>query len=342
MARLFSAFFLLACTVGGVLAVWPQAAGVEQTFPFAQLVSLRGTVAAVAIVAAILLAGLRLLLRRRSRLRGLLASLNILLLLIAGAHVAVLVSRAVPAAHAPTATIAQQPALIVATWNTFGDAVDASDIAEYALASGADVLALPETTAAVTQRVADLIVAGGGKRMSVHHTAFDTVYRARSTGLLIADSLGEYTSAESTSPTGALPSVIARPSVDPRLPTIVAVHAISPNRWDMERWRSDLQALQSLCEQPNMILLGDFNATIDHLQPNAACRDAADQTGKSAFGTWPTNLPALLGAPIDHVLTSSDWLALESSISTAWDAVGSDHRPFRASLVTSSPAAPNQ
>jgi endonuclease/exonuclease/phosphatase (EEP) superfamily protein YafD len=56
--------------------------------------------------------------------------------------------------------------------------------------------------------------------------------------------------------------------------------------------------------------------------------DAGDATGNAAVGTWPTNLPALLGAPIDHVMATPGWRITGMRVVTNWDGAGSDHRPI--------------
>ena len=58
-----------------------------------------------------------------------------------------------------------------------------------------------------------------------------------------------------------------------------------------------------------MILAGDFNATLDHMaglgvdggDARRAATTPRARPATRAVGTWPTALPALLGAPIDHV-----------------------------------------
>src|SRR5690606_35174799 len=93
----------------------------------------------------------------------------------------------------------------------------------------------------------------------------------------------------------------------------------------------------------SIILAGDFNSTIDHWSRLAdptvtnarigACLDAAEAGGQGGQGTWPTDLPALLGAPIDHVIHSSDWHTTGFRVIGSRDEAGSDHRPVLARLV---------
>jgi endonuclease/exonuclease/phosphatase (EEP) superfamily protein YafD len=245
----------------------------------------------------------------------------------------------------------------VLSWNTLGDAPGAETIADLALAQGADIVALPETTEVTGVKVAELM-RDGGRPMWVHTVAFDLVSKARSTTLLISPTLGDYTvqSAVGSGPPGntnVLPTVVATP-VDGDGPTVIAVHAVAPIQWEMSNWRSDLDWLATQCNGGSVIMAGDFNATVDHMagreasaavssnsagDPAAsggnvlgACRDAGLAAGSGAVGTWPANLPALLGSPIDHVLSTADWTVRSMSVIETRDSAGSDHRPIVATL----------
>ncbi len=127
-----------------------------------------------------------------------------------------------------------------------------------------------------------------------------------------------------------MPSVVLMP-IDGSGPTIVAVHAVAPRMEEMQQWRSDLQWIADQCPQGDFILAGDFNATIDHMAPlgveggtSATAADVASRTGNGLTGTWPSSLPALAGAPIDHVMASQNWSPTGSVVLD--DAGGSDHR----------------
>jgi len=50
-------------------------------------------------------------------------------------------------------------------------------------------------------------------------------------------------------------------------------------------------------------------------------------------GTWPAFLPALLGAPIDHVLATPGWTVSGFTVVQDLDGAGSDHRPVVAQLT---------
>ena len=58
------------------------------------------------------------------------------------------------------------------------------------------------------------------------------------------------------------------------------------------------------------------------------CLDAASETGNGAVGTWPSQLPSHVGAPIDHILASPSWVATGSLVLQSTDGSGSDHRPL--------------
>jgi endonuclease/exonuclease/phosphatase (EEP) superfamily protein YafD len=179
--------------------------------------------------------------------------------------------------------------------------------------------------------------------MWVHTVAFDEVAKARSTTILISPDLGDYEVVSAFVPgppgnTNTLPSIVAEP-VDGDGPRIVAVHAVAPIRWELRNWRSDLDWLAEQCAGENVIMAGDFNATVDHFAGRGTdggdlgrCRDAAVEAGSGALGTWPTDLPELLGSPIDHVMATPDWRVDTFRVLGDQDDAGSDHRPVVATL----------
>jgi endonuclease/exonuclease/phosphatase (EEP) superfamily protein YafD len=225
----------------------------------------------------------------------------------------------------------------VLTWNTAGEAVSAETIAQRILDQGADIVALPETTEAVGERIA-IMLREQGHPMWVHHVQFrpDVPNGPQSwqTTVLVSPELGEYSviqsSEDGSSNTGSVPSVVLMP-IDGSGPTIVAVHAVAPRMEEMQQWRSDLQWVADQCPAGDVILAGDFNATIDHMASLGVdggdmgyCRDVASRTGNGLSGTWPSSLPALAGAPIDHVMATSNWTPSGSVVLD--EAGGSDHR----------------
>ena len=207
-----------------------------------------------------------------------------------------------------------------------------------AVAMDADIVALPETTIETGEQVA-LAMRELGHRMWAHHAEDpSTEWDAGSTTLLISPELGDYAVIESSldgsSNTSTVPSAVAMP-VSGDGPIVVAAHAVAPRPSYMQSWRDDLQWLADQCGDGNVIMAGDFNATVDHMTGLGVdggtlghCADAAVETGNGALGTWSSQVPAILGAPIDHVMATSHWRATGSLVLRALDDSGSDHRPL--------------
>ncbi|MDQ0743615.1 endonuclease/exonuclease/phosphatase family metal-dependent hydrolase [Clavibacter sp. B3I6] len=114
----------------------------------------------------------------------------------------------------------------------------------------------------------------------------------------------------------------------------------------MENWRADLAWLGQRCDEGNVIIAGDFNATLDHMSRYGGtpterdqvtdlgqCVDAARASGNAAVGTWPTDIPALLGTPIDHIMATPGWAVTGFRVVEDRDGAGSDHRPIVAQLT---------
>ncbi|MFC6355034.1 endonuclease/exonuclease/phosphatase family protein [Luethyella okanaganae] len=341
--RVLSIIVVLAVTVGLLILAWPQLFGLQNTWIVAQIVSLRG----LAVVASVGLLVLLALLAHIRPLRRLVGGLAIAVLLFGAANTGILATRGIAQADASIASAGASDAVTVLSWNTRGEQPGVEGIAKLALESGADIVALPETTDELGTEVA-VAMREAGRPMWVWTLNFSEVYKARSTALLISPDLGEYTldSVDGSGPPGntnVSPTVVARP-IDGTGPTIIAVHAVSPVEGEMRNWRSDLDWLTERCDAENVILAGDFNATIDHMAGRGIggatlgrCTDAAVQAGSAAIGTWPTDLPPLLGAPIDHVLATANWRVESFRVLDDRDDSGSDHRPILARFVPASP-----
>ncbi|MFS0852576.1 endonuclease/exonuclease/phosphatase family protein [Microbacterium sp. 179-I 3D4 NHS] len=330
MFRLLGILFTVLLAAATAVVVWPQFFRLEQTYPFAQIVAVRGLV----LTAFLALAVVALLLLLARPLRGFAASVLVVALLGAGATGVIGATRGFGADALPEKT---DSSLRVLTWNTAGEAVPAEQIAQQILDQGADIVALPETTEAVGERIA-IMLREQGHPMWVHHVQFRPDIpdgpQSWQTTVLVSPELGEYSVIESSedgsSNTGSVPSVVLMP-IDGSGPTVVAVHAVAPRMEEMEQWKSDLQWIADQCPEGDFILAGDFNATIDHMAPLGVgggdmghCRDVASRTGNGLSGTWPSEYPILAGAPIDHVMASPNWTPSGSVVLE--DAGGSDHR----------------
>ncbi len=329
MLRLLGILFAVLCAIATAVLTWPGFFRVERVFPVAQIVAFRSALIVGFAIALILV----LLLMIPRRLRGFAGSLAIIALIGLVANTAIFVTRGTGTEALPART---EDSIRVLTWNTAGGgATSPESIARIAVAMDADIVTLPETTIETGEEVA-IGMRELGHRMWAHHTQYPaTEWDSGSTTLLISPDLGDYSVIEaSESGTSQVPSAIAMPT-DGDGPIVVAAHAVAPRQSDMAHWREDLQWLADQCGTADVIMAGDFNATIDHMSGLGVdggalgrCRDAAAETGNGSVGTWPTSVPALAGSPIDHVLVSGGWKPTGSLVLRSLDGSGSDHRPL--------------
>lgn len=326
--RIVVAVLLLGTVIAAAVAVWPQFFGVQRLPIVAQFVSLRGLAIACAIVLIVALVLLALVFRRGRALFAMFASVLAVFV----------VASAIVLAGRGAGNTSFEPKgagdITVLSWNTLGDAPGARAIAKLALATDADIVSLPETTSETAIEVAELMKAGGHP-MWAHTFHYDLISKARSTSLLTSTTLGEYRVDTDHRTTNVLPTVVATPA-NGSGPTIIAVHAVAPIPSELNRWKLDLTWLSRACSGPNVIMAGDFNSTLDHFQGLGLadgatignCFDAGAATGNAAVGTWPTALPELLGAPIDHVMATRGWHVTGMRVIGSEDGAGSDHRPI--------------
>lgn len=334
LRRLLAA--LLGAAVTGLLLIasWPQLFGLHRTLVFAELVALRGLIVLLAILVAVVTVLVAIL---STRSRPVAVLLTLALIAVMGINLAVLSTRG---ADREPLGAAESDEVTVLAWNTLGAEASANAVATLALESGAEIIALPETDRVTAEEVAR-IMADAGRTMQTLVYAPDENATWFATSLLIDLSLGVYAIDESLGSTPRMPSAAAR-RVDGRGPLIVAAHPIAPIPSAMAGWAAGLDWLAELCREDDVIIAGDFNATLDHFEglrdagaDLGACQDAARVTGGAAIGTWPTGVPALLGAPIDHVVASSSWTFTGFQVLEARPDNGSDHRPVIARLIRS-------
>ncbi len=341
--RVLAAALILVVAAVLLVAVWPQLFGVQRVPGFAHVVSFR-TLAACVAASLILLLVIGAMVSRP--FRGLATSLIVMLLVFVLASAAVMSTRGFASTVADPANLADSTEvasdateLTVLTWNTLGPATTPEGIAELALDTDADIVVLPETILETATQTAVLMRAGG-QPMWAHTLAYDQISPAKSTSLLTSAKLGEYEFDRASVTTAVLPTLVATPR-DGSGPTIIAVHAVAPIPGQFNVWPHDLKLLSELCSGENVIMAGDFNATIDHMSGLGSapgktlgdCTDSAMLAGSAAIGTWPTHLPALLATPIDHVMATDDWTVAEANVVQTMDLSGSDHRPIVARLV---------
>jgi endonuclease/exonuclease/phosphatase (EEP) superfamily protein YafD len=331
--KILGSVIVLAAAAVLLVAAWPQLFDLTAAPVIAQVVSLRGLDVAIALVLAIVLALLALAWRRGRRFLGALVALLLAFCLVS---VAILGVRGFGGS---TLTTKASGDITVLSWNTEGGKPGATKIAALALAQHADVIVLPETTH-ITGGAVERIMAAAGHPMWVYWASHGDVYESHATTLLMSASLGEYRVDTTSGDTSLLSSIIAKPA-NGSGPTIVAVHAVSPQPAEMRNWRSDLAFLSKTCTGSNLIMAGDFNSTLDEMRSLSTtsgsdfggCTDAGNAAHAASIGSWPTALPALLGAQIDHVLYTPSWTVVASEVIRTEDAAGSDHRPIVATLA---------
>ncbi|MCT9820448.1 endonuclease/exonuclease/phosphatase family protein [Microbacterium sp. W1N] len=344
MLRLIGILVTLVAAMAAAVITWPQFFRLEQVAPIAQIVALRAGVVLGALAVAVVF----LLLCLARPLRAFAGAIVTIALLTAAANGAILLVRGTGTDSLPDKDAGS---IRVLTWNTAGAATDPTTIAQAAVAMQADIIALPETTLEAGTQVA-VTMREMGHPMWAHHESYQDregyeEWAANSTTLLISPDLGDYAVVQSTSDgttgTSRLPSVVAMP-VSGSGPVVVVAHAVAPRPQAMGDWSQDLQWLADQCGTDDVIMAGDFNATVDHMQRLGVdggtlgrCSDAAQQTGNGGVGTWNTAWPKLLGAPIDHVLATKAWRPSGSVVLSGLDDAGSDHRPL---VVQLEPAAP--
>lgn len=121
--------------------------------------------------------------------------------------------------------------------------------------------------------------------------------------------------------------------------TVTSVHTLPPVDQRIDQWRSDLEKIARQAVRPGQqVLMGDFNATYDHMEFRrvlAACADQAKpvDVGVASGGrfspSWPMEGPPLPGIVIDHVLTSPQ---ITSSDYAVHRVPGTDHAALLATL----------
>ncbi|MFC0626842.1 endonuclease/exonuclease/phosphatase family protein [Kribbella deserti] len=115
---------------------------------------------------------------------------------------------------------------------------------------------------------------------------------------------------------------------------LIAYHSFPPVPSAAGRWRDDLKAIGPWCADGKAVIVGDFNASIDHAPFRKAlgdrCRSVAPSVGRGLIGTWPADRPAFVRTQIDHVVFTEGLAPIGF---TAYDLKGSDHRAVVAKLA---------
>jgi endonuclease/exonuclease/phosphatase (EEP) superfamily protein YafD len=333
---LLAALVAVVAAVVLLVAAWPQLFGLQDAPIIAQVVSLRGLDVAIAVVFIVVLLLLAITWHRGRRFLFVLVAL---LAVFSVASVGILATRGFDGSQSTTKAASD---VTVLAWNTKGSTPSPEVISSLALAERADVIALPETSQSTGLAVAALLKAAN-RPMWVFSGAQGGNFQAHATTLLISAALGRYRIDSSLGNTSVTSSLIARPDSGSG-PVIVAVHAVSPRPGEMRNWRADLTFLAKACTADNVIMAGDFNSTLDSLSAHSAatgaqfaqCFDSGLASHAAANGSWPTTLPEVLGAQIDHIMYTAAWKTVAMRVVTSEDGAGSDHRPIVATLAPTS------
>jgi endonuclease/exonuclease/phosphatase (EEP) superfamily protein YafD len=117
---------------------------------------------------------------------------------------------------------------------------------------------------------------------------------------------------------------------------VVDIHPLTPGRTGIDVWEDSLGDLPPTGSGVPWVLLGDFNATLDHARLREVLdrgyRDAGSVAGKGLVPTWPNrdhDLPFPL-ITIDHVLADDRLDFVDYGVE---DLPGSDHRSIHAELA---------
>ena len=107
---------------------------------------------------------------------------------------------------------------------------------------------------------------------------------------------------------------------------VVGVHPQPPNM-DVGRWKEALESLPATGDGIPWLLVGDFNATLDHVELrdvlDRGYRDAGEAAGEGLEPTWPNGREQTPPITIDHVLADQRLGIVDYDV---LDQPGSDHR----------------
>ncbi|MBD8729506.1 endonuclease/exonuclease/phosphatase family protein [Frigoribacterium sp. CFBP 13707] len=255
----------------------------------------------------------------RSRLRLATAAGLVVLVVCAGLGIVLTAGRPAPSTTVSASSMAGQ--LRILSWNTNQQDVSAEQLGALIKTEQANVVALPEYFTAV----ADGTLAGLAQEHDMQIIGTDS----SSATLLISKHFGTYSLADQEA-TPAWAGFVAT-SDNPRAPALLVAHLQRPSLVDSSIWQSHADwARQQCAERRNIVAVGDFNATLANLGGDqlGPCRDAAAALGHESTGTWPSALPASLGAAIDHTFVGPGWEPAAFAVLDTQAARGSDHRPI--------------
>ncbi|MDA3648563.1 endonuclease/exonuclease/phosphatase family protein [Saccharopolyspora indica] len=248
-----------------------------------------------------------------------------LTMLVVGLVTALLVFSVAPRTMSST-TPAQGAALRVLSVNAYFGQADAEAVVELVRRHEVDVLSLQELTPELVDRLDR-----AGLAAELPHRVFRAGPKADGSGIAARYPLRELDLVPES--TLAQPSALLdRPGSPPV--EIVAVHTLYPmGRHTYDVWRREMVELGQLpLNGTPRVLVGDFNATLDHARLGdligRGYTDAAAATGSGLSATWPAGwFPPPVA--IDHVLTTPEITPQSFEVVPL---PGADHRATLATL----------
>lgn len=216
----------------------------------------------------------------------------------------------------------------VMTFNVYKGQADAAQIVEAVRSNRVEVLALQETT---DDFVARLQAAGIEAYLPYWHVSSSGGDFGN--GLWSATPLDGVVDSQINSSASFMPAGSVQLGANSI--RFVSVHTTSPGAGHWQLWRRSIEELALLQADTNtrFILMGDFNATVDHtpLREVLGSRflDAAQASGHGFTFTWPANSRIPTFAGIDHILIDKGIAAGQCSTLTI---AGSDHKALLATI----------
>lgn len=317
VAGLILFFLILFFLTGVALACFAALPGPVRAAPFSWLVSFHRSISVAALVGVVIITVI-VRLRRAGRALTIAAAA-------AGAVVAVsVIVTFIP--WAATTAIPRDPpprgGLTILSWNTRQQAVTVEQIRTLVARAEPQIVVLPEYSGSIAE--------GQFQDLRPAYTLYWSERSAAS--VLVRSDVGAYR----VTTTGVPPwAGFALEPLDTAAPPLVIAHLQHSEVLDPTTWLRDLDWAASACATPESIAIGDFNASTENLPGGrlGVCDDVAAALGKSRVGTWPTVLPAFLGAQIDHVFAGARWKPVRFQVLSGQPVEGSDHRPILVSLV---------
>jgi endonuclease/exonuclease/phosphatase family metal-dependent hydrolase len=227
--------------------------------------------------------------------------------------------------------------LDVMTANVYFGEADPQRVVDLVREHGIDVLSVQELTPSLATDLRRV-----GLRRELPHSTERAAPTAKGSGVYSRYPLVP------RGPAIRRPGAFLMPGARIRLPAggtieVIAVHPPPPTRPSSVRdWRSDLDGLPGSGGRRMRLLLGDFNATLDHDRLreliDRGYRDAADVVGAGLVPTWSSpRVPLLpIGVPItiDHLLVDERIGVGDVGVH---DLPGSDHDAVTGELFVPAP-----